>query len=186
MPLREELKYQAPRRLDAADAGFERAFAALAEESRETAAEVDQVVTEILATVRAGGDAALVDYTRKLDRFPATAESLRFSAAEIDAAVAEIPAKTRAALEQAAERITAFHRAQLPGDYDTVDAAGVKLGWRWRPIEAVGLYVPGGTASTGPRWATRARSGGRLPRTRRARRGSRCPWRAGWRPVSRR
>jgi histidinol dehydrogenase len=136
-----------PRRLDAAQPDFERLFAGLVEESRETAAEVDQVVTEILATVRARGDAALVDYTRRLDRFPATIESLRVSAAEIDAAVAAIPAKTREALELAAERITAFHRSQMPADHDTVDAAGVRLGWRWRAIEAVGLYVPGGTAS---------------------------------------
>jgi histidinol dehydrogenase len=144
---REALKLLAPRRLNAADADFERQFAGLVEESRDTAAEVDQTVTEILATVRAGGDAALVDYTRRFDRFPATIETLRISATEIDRAVAEIPAQTRAALELAAERITAFHRSQMPADRDTVDAAGVRLGWRWRPIEAVGLYVPGGTAS---------------------------------------
>ena len=145
--MREALKLLAPRRLDAAEADFERRFAGLVEESRDTASEVDQTVAEILATVRAQGDAALVDYTRRLDRFPATIETLRISAAEIDQAVAEIPAKTRAALELAALRITAFHRSQMPADHDMVDAAGVRLGWRWRPIEAVGLYVPGGTAS---------------------------------------
>ena len=133
MPL-EELTLGAPRRLVAADADFARQFAGLAEESREAASEVDQVVAEILATVRAQGDAALVDYTRRFDRFPATRETLRISAAEIDDAVAAIPAQTRTALELAAARITAFHQSQLPGDYDTRDAAGVRLGWRWRQI----------------------------------------------------
>ena len=130
-----------------ADAGFEAAFTALLNEARETAESVDQAVGAIIADVRARGDAAVLDYTKRFDRLELTAQTLRVSTAEIDAAVAEIPADLMAALDLAAERIEVFHRAQLPADLRMTDAAGLTLGMRWGALDAVGLYVPGGKAA---------------------------------------
>jgi histidinol dehydrogenase len=133
--------------LHTSDPGFEHAFAALLAAKRESAADVDEAVARIIEDVVARGDAALIDYTRRFDRVSLTAATLRLGADEIAAGAAAAPADTVAALRLAAERIAAFHRRQLPSDIDYVDAAGVRLGQRWRPIAAVGLYVPGGTAS---------------------------------------
>ncbi len=130
-----------------ADAGFEAAFAALLNEARETAESVDQAVGAIIADVRARGDAAVLDYTKRFDRLELTARTLRVSTAEIDAAVAEIPAELMAALDLAAERIEVFHRAQMPTDLRMTDSAGLTLGMRWGALDAVGLYVPGGKAA---------------------------------------
>jgi histidinol dehydrogenase len=136
-----------PLRLATRDPGFEPAFAALLAAKRETAAAVDDVVTAIIADVAARGDAALIEYTHRFDRMALTADRLRLSAAEIAASAEQAPSQTMAALCLAAERIESFHRRQLPGDIDYLDAAGVRLGQRWRPIAAAGLYVPGGTAA---------------------------------------
>ncbi|HLY58530.1 MAG TPA: histidinol dehydrogenase, partial [Stellaceae bacterium] len=136
-----------PRRLQSAASGFAREFAALADEIRETAAEVDGVVAQILADVRARGDAALVELTHRFDRHPVTVETLRIGADEIGRAVASCPAQQVAALELAAQRIRAYHERQRPADADWTDDAGVRLGWRWTAVVAAGLYVPGGTAS---------------------------------------
>ena len=84
---------------------FDAAFAALLNDARETTARVDGVVAEIIAAVRAGGDAALCDYTRRFDRLSVTPATLRVTAAEIDAAVARVPAELLAALDVAAARI---------------------------------------------------------------------------------
>ena len=130
-----------------ADAGFEAAFVALLNEARETAESVDQAVGAIIADVRARGDAAVLDYTKRFDRLELTARTLRVSTAEIDAAVAEIPAELMAALDLAAERIEVFHRAQMPTDLRMTDSAGLTLGMRWGALDAVGLYVPGGKAA---------------------------------------
>ena len=129
------------------DAGFESAFRALLAAKRESAVEVDDAVATIIAEVAARGDRALVDYTNRFDRVELTADRLRLSKAEIAAAADRASPETVAALRLAAERIESFHRRQLPAGIDYVDAAGVRLGQRWRPIEAVGLYVPGGTAA---------------------------------------
>ena len=104
-------------------------------------------VEAILARVAAEGDAALLDYTARFDRQRLGAEQLRVGADEIAQAVRGCPAELRAALELAAARIGAFHRRQLPQALDYRDELGVGLGLRWRPIEAVGIYVPGGTAA---------------------------------------
>jgi histidinol dehydrogenase len=133
-------------RLATADAGFEAAFAALIA-ARAAAADVAAPVAAIIARVRAEGDAALIDLTARYDRFAITPASMLVGAAEIDAAVAGIAADQRDAIDRAAERIEAFHRAQLPGDFSFTDAEGVTLGLRWGPLDAVGLYVPGGKAS---------------------------------------
>jgi histidinol dehydrogenase len=134
------------RRLNTADPGFETDFTALLGEARETAACVDQAVSAIIADVRARGDAALLDYTARFDRLTLTQDRIRITEAEIDAAVAAIPTSLRTAIELAATRIAAFHRRQLPADLRT-DEAGLRLGMRWTPLDAVGLYVPGGKAA---------------------------------------
>jgi len=129
------------------DPGFEAAFRRLLEAKRETAADVDAAVAAILDDVAQRGDAAVADCTRRFDRVDLGARGSRIGADEIAAAAAAAPADTVAALRFAAERIEAFHRRQLPGEIDYVDALGVRLGARWRALDAVGLYVPGGTAA---------------------------------------
>ncbi len=131
--------------LNTTDADFEAAFTALLNEARETTARVDGAVAEIIAAVRARGDAALLDYTTRFDRH--TPATLRITAEEIDAATAGIAPDLAAALDLAAERIERFHRAQLPTDLELPDPAGLTLGMRWNALDAVGLYVPGGKAS---------------------------------------
>jgi histidinol dehydrogenase len=134
-------------RLATTDPGFEAAFAALLDQSRETTESVDQVVAAIIADVRREGDEALLRYTERFDRVTLTADRLRIAADEIDAAVAGIPPGLMAALDLAATRIEAFHRLQVPSDLRTNDAAGLTLGMRWTALDAVGLYVPGGKAA---------------------------------------
>ncbi|GIL38675.1 histidinol dehydrogenase [Roseiterribacter gracilis] len=135
------------RKLNAGDAGFDAAFRAALDDKRETSADVDAVVAQIIADVRARGDAALVDATNKFDRVTLTAADLRVSSDEIDDAVKQVPVAQRDALAFAADRIRAFHEKQRPSDIDDVDAAGVRLGQRWTAVAAAGLYVPGGTAA---------------------------------------
>jgi histidinol dehydrogenase len=136
-----------PRTLSTRDRGFEAAFGALLAATRESAADVEDTVAAIVDAVAARGDAALVEYTNRFDRVRLTSERLRLSSDEIAAGAGLAAPETVAALRVAAERIESFHRRQLPVGIDYVDAAGVRLGQRWRPIAAVGLYVPGGTAS---------------------------------------
>jgi len=136
-----------PLRLDAGTADFEGRFAALLGGKRELEEDVDQVVASIIADVRARGDAALIELTTKFDRFPLTAETIRIGADEIDAAAGQANPKAVGALKLAAERIADFHAAQRPEPQDYTDSAGIRLGARWTPIEAVGVYVPGGTAA---------------------------------------
>lgn len=135
------------RRLTASDPDFADRFAALMALKREESEDVDAVAAEIIARVRAEGDAALVDYTHRFDRLRLTPETLRVTAAEVDEAVAACPREALDALDLAAERIEAFHRRQVPEDAAWTDSAGMKLGWRWTPVDAAGLYAPGGTAS---------------------------------------
>ena len=133
-------------RLHTRDAGFAEAFAAVVSDRRESDADVARDVAAILADVRARGDAALADYTARFDghelpddwRIPA--ETCREAFDALDPAL-------RAALELAAERIRAYHEAQLPEDRDYTDASGVRLGAKWRAVDGAGLYVPGGRAA---------------------------------------
>ncbi len=133
-----------PQFLNSQDADFEARFAALLGMKREEAEDVDAAVAGIIADVRARGDAALVDLTGRFDRYTGP---LAFSAAEIAAECAKVSRDDRAALELAAARIRAYHERQVPQDTFWVDAAGATLGWRWTPVAAAGLYVPGGLAS---------------------------------------
>ncbi|HEY5797913.1 MAG TPA: histidinol dehydrogenase [Bosea sp. (in: a-proteobacteria)] len=136
-----------PIRLDDSSAAFEREFRDLLLAKREVSEEVDRVVADIITEVREHGDAAVIDYTQRFDHLALTPQTLRVSPEEIDAAVAACPPAQIAALETACERIEAYHLHQKPQDAWFTDAAGVQSGWRWSAIEAVGLYVPGGTAS---------------------------------------
>ena len=102
---------------------------------------------DIIAAVRRDGDAAVMDFTRRFDRTDLTSTGLAVSAADVDAAVAAVEPQTMAALELARDRIRSHHERQMPRDDRYVDAIGVELGSRWTAVEAVGLYVPGGTAS---------------------------------------
>ncbi len=136
-----------PIRLDSRAADFAEAFRAFLATKREVAEDVEQAVRAILADVAARGDAALVDYTRRFDRLDTDAAGLRVPQAEIEAAAGRCDAEAVAALELARERIEAYHRKQLPAEQLYTDALGVTLGGRWTAIEAVGLYVPGGTAA---------------------------------------
>jgi histidinol dehydrogenase len=136
-----------PLRLATRAPGFAADFATLLAAKRETEADVDAAVAAILAEVKARGDAAVIEYTRRFDRLELTPATMRISAHEIAAAAKSCASETLAALRLAAERIEAYHRKQVPADLDYSDAAGVRLGWRWRALGAVGLYVPGGTAA---------------------------------------
>lgn len=136
-------------RLDSSDPTFAQDFARLLTVKREIAEDVDEAVRGIIAGVVSGGDAALVDYSRRFDRLGEdfSQASLRVGEAELAAAVAACPADQIEALTLAAARIESFHRAQVPTDHRATDALGVTAGWRWTALESVGLYVPGGTAS---------------------------------------
>ena len=136
-----------PVRLHSRESDFERKFAGLVAAKREVEANVGVVVSDILRDVRRNGDAALVTYTEKFDRVTLTPETLRISAAEIETAVGECAPKTLEALNLAADRITDYHRRQMPEDLSYTDATGMKLGYRWTPVAAAGLYVPGGLAA---------------------------------------
>jgi len=136
-----------PQVLKSWDEGFGAAFAALLAMKREDAPDVDAAVAAIIAGVRTRGDAALIDLTAQFDRLELTSDRLAFSEAEIAAECAKVTAEDREALDLAATRIRAYHARQMPEDQRWTDAAGATLGWRWGPVSAAGLYVPGGLAS---------------------------------------
>ena len=134
-------------RLDARAADFEHRFKALIESTRDTDEDVSRAVGDIIADVRARGDAALIELSAKFDRAALTEKSLKVPLHEIDAAYRTADAEVKNALSLAAARIEAYHQRQIPLDESFTDESGAKLGWRWTPIQSVGLYVPGGTAS---------------------------------------
>ena len=136
-----------PVRLDARHADFEGTFRTLLAAKREVSEDVDAAAAALIADVRGRGDAALIEATRRFDRLDLTAARLRVSPAEIEAAHASAPVEARQALVLARDRIEAFHQRQKPTDLRFTDSLGVELGWRWTAVDAVGLYVPGGTAS---------------------------------------
>jgi len=133
--------------LDMQSADFERRFASLLAAKRESSADVDAAVAAIIEDVRARGDEALVDHSLRFDRVDVAKLGLRIGAAEIEAAIAACEPTALKALKLAHDRVMDYHRRQKPADLRFTDALGVELGWRWRPIDAVGLYVPGGAAS---------------------------------------
>jgi histidinol dehydrogenase len=135
------------RRLATRDPGFELEFSRLLVADRQQAEAVGDAVRDIIAEVRRRGDAALCDYTQRFDRVALEPAQLRIGDDEIAAAAGRISAELAAAVELAAARIEAFHRAQLPADLQLDDKDGLTLGMRWTPLDAVGIYVPGGKAA---------------------------------------
>ncbi len=133
-------------RLVQADGDFETRFAAFLSTKREVSEDVDRVVREIIADIRARGDEGLIDYSKRFDRTDLTGR-LRVSPDDIAAAYDAADPKVVDALRFARERIASHHARQKPKDDRYTDAAGVELGSRWTAVESVGLYVPGGTAS---------------------------------------
>jgi|TARA_B110000259_G_scaffold24729_1_gene25352 histidinol dehydrogenase len=136
-----------PQILNINQADFETQFQALMSAKREDSPDVDATVTKIIADVRERGDAAVIELTSKFDRLDLAPDTLAFSREEIMAHCATVPAEERTALELAAKRIRDYHERQMPADASWVDASGATLGWRWTPVSAAGLYVPGGLAS---------------------------------------
>jgi histidinol dehydrogenase len=133
--------------LDATDPGFETAFAALVDARREADADVSADVAAILTRVRAVGDAAVIDLTRRFDGFDLDTEGWSISRDDCAAAYAALAPDLRAALDLAAARIRTYHVKQRPTDSDWTDNTGTRMGARWTAVEAAGLYVPGGRAA---------------------------------------
>jgi len=135
-------------RLSTSQRDFERRFARLVDDRRESETDVARAVTDILQQVRRRGDAALVEYTQRFDKHALTDEQdWRIAPDACAAAFEALSPRLRDALETAANRIRAYHTDQLPKDRDFTDQQGVRLGARWRPVDAAGLYVPGGRAA---------------------------------------
>lgn len=136
------------RRLSSSDPDFEREFAQLVADRRESDPDVAATVRHILQEVRARGDEALADYTARYDRYSLASDAdWRIAPEACRAAFDALDDDLRAALELAAARIRTYHEAQMPADRDAVDDAGVRLGAKWRAVDAAGLYVPGGRAA---------------------------------------
>ena len=133
--------------LNSLDSTFEKDFETLLSSKREDSVDVDSSVRDIIGAVIEFGDEALLDYTQKFDRIVLSPDKLRFTQSELKEKAAEVSDKDRRALELAAARIEAYHKKQLPENAFWTDESGVELGWRWSPVAAAGLYVPGGLAS---------------------------------------
>jgi histidinol dehydrogenase len=133
--------------LNAQHPEFETQFQALLSAKREDSPDVDHIVAGIIQDVRDRGDDAVLELTAKFDRLDLTADTMRFSEAEVEQYIATVSPEDRAALELAAQRIRAYHERQMPEDAFWIDESGAELGWRWTPVSAAGLYVPGGLAS---------------------------------------
>jgi histidinol dehydrogenase len=134
-------------RFDVDAPGFEEAFDAFLARPRGAPEAVEAVVADIVERVRRDGLKALLDLTRRFDGVELTEAELRVGPDEIDAGAAQCPQPVREALATAASRIRAYHRRLKPADGEFTDEAGVTLGWRWTPLDAVGIYVPGGRAA---------------------------------------
>jgi histidinol dehydrogenase len=136
-----------PRELNASDPGFEANFQDLLDSKRDSEVDVGDVAAGIIADVRARGDVALLELTETFDRVSLSPATIRLTETEISEARQHCAPETLEALALAARRIEAFHQAQMPKDLAYDDADGVGLGLRWRPLDSVGLYVPGGKAA---------------------------------------
>jgi histidinol dehydrogenase len=134
-------------RLDSRSADFAQKFRAFLDTKREASADVESAVRDIIADVAARGDRALKDFTLRFDRLDLDKAGIKVTAREIEAARQSCSPAALDALQLARDRIEAFHGRQRPQDDRFTDPLGVELGWRWTAIEAVGLYVPGGSAA---------------------------------------
>ena len=136
------------RRLDTTSADFDARLADLLRFDTDDDSEVDQRAAAILRDVRLRGDDALVEFTRRFDRFDVpSAAALEVPQAELAKAVDGLPAEQREALEAAAARIRRFHEHQRGETWTIADDDGTRLGQRVTPLDRVGLYVPGGLAA---------------------------------------
>jgi len=135
------------RRFSTADPTFAADFAAFLDEPRGSPADVDASVAAIIERVRREGLAAVLDYSRRFDKVELTEATIAVTPDEIEQGAAACEPKVRDAIAFAAARIRAYHERQRPADAHFTDDAGVELGWRWTPLEAVGIYVPGGRAA---------------------------------------
>ena len=129
------------------DPEFEQILAQIVARGEEVSAEVESAVKAIIAAVRARGDAAVCDYTAQFDRLPLTAATMEVTAAEIDAAMARVSAQELADLQLAADRIATFHAKQKTETWLSTDENDVLVGQMVRPLDRVGIYVPGGKAA---------------------------------------
>ncbi|GJM03626.1 MAG: histidinol dehydrogenase [Rhodomicrobium sp.] len=134
-------------RLKNQDADFEEKFEQLLTAKRESAADVNSAVANIIETVRSSGDQALYDFTKRFDHLDLRDAGLAITKEEMQAAASDVDTKTLDALKLAADRIRAHHEKQRPEDQRYSDELGVEIGYRWTPVSAAGLYVPGGTAA---------------------------------------
>ena len=134
--------------LSTLDPDFETRFTRLVNARREADTNVTGQVSSILADVKASGDKALVELTQRFDGYPLIDEADWIVTQErMEEAYGQIEPDLREALELAAARVRSYHEAQLPAGRDYTDEAGVRLGAIWRPVDAAGLYVPGGRAA---------------------------------------
>ena len=136
-----------PIRLDSRAADFAASFRTFLGTKREATADVEAAARSIIADVALRGDEALIELSRRFDGVDLDQAGLKVRADEVEVAYAACDRKALDALMLARDRIEAYHRRQLPRDDRFTDALGVELGSRWTAIEAVGLYVPGGTAA---------------------------------------
>ena len=134
-------------RLSVSDSDFDTRFTALVEARRGSDPDVARDVAAIIADVRERGDAAVAEYTQKFDGFDPASLDLEIAKEQCCMALDGLDADLREALALAASRIRAFHEKQKPQDSETTDAAGIRMGSRWSPVETAGLYVPGGRAA---------------------------------------
>lgn len=134
-------------KFSASQSDFDASFRAFLSLRSETEGDVSAAVSDIIHAVRTEGDAALIRYSEQFDRVTLTPNALRINDARITAAKNQCPKAVQEALALAATRIRTYHEKQCPEDYHYTDETGTTLGWKWTPIEAVGLYVPGGLAS---------------------------------------
>ena len=133
--------------LNSQNSDFEKDFKKLLLAKREDSVDVEVSVRAIIGEVIERGDQALIEYTKKFDRISLTTDTLRFTQSELKEQAEQVSDKDRSALELAVARIKSYHEKQIPDDTSWTDESGVDLGWRWSPVAAAGLYVPGGLAS---------------------------------------
>ena len=135
-------------RIDSSDSGFDTALGELLDRTHEQVDDVSDVVSEIIASVRKQGDAALLDYTRRFDRLDVSDMSeLEISPERLAQAVETITPAQREALDVSIDRVRSYHERQLGESWDYTDEGGTLLGQQVTPLDRVGLYVPGGKAA---------------------------------------
>lgn len=135
------------RHFDASKPQFDEALTRFLKEDRGQGEDVFGIVKGLLDDVKKRGGAAVADATAAFDGLQIDPSSLQSDNVNLHELAATCPADLRAAIDFAHDRIAAYHRAQRPADHSFTDEAGVELGWRWTPIDSVGVYVPGGRAS---------------------------------------